>query len=219
MDCHAQGLADIPRPAIDEGLGMDNSPDQDHSNLDAPSAATFGPANLLGDTSGFESPATTQESDDADDALGEAQLKDLLDALDAFAEDDARREADRRRRMKERDQSILYAESQHLKRSAAPTLSPGGGRFCAPFMVILSCEDMNASIYYTTDGSTPDPRFALSQPLEITLDPGITQIQAIAISPCMEPSSTVHAKFAVYSKPTCLPVIPESAPVKVSCLI
>ena len=117
-----------------------------------------------------------------------------------FAEDDARREADRRRRAKEKEQAMLYEESKHLRTSVPPVLSPSGGRYCGPLTVSITCEVPTAVVYYTLDGSAPNPTYALTEPLQIVLEPGVTHIQAIAISPGMEQSQAIDAKFEVSSE-------------------
>jgi hypothetical protein len=131
-------------------------------------------------------------------AIGEKSIQDLLDALDAFAEEDARREVARQEQQKLRSQAILFADSEHLRATETPIITPAGGRFFGPLTATLEVDERDAQIFYTTDGSAPNPRYSLSEPLEIDIGLGVTHVKAIAVKPGMEPSAVVHVKFVIF---------------------
>jgi hypothetical protein len=59
-------------------------------------------------------------------------------------------------------------------------------------------QEPRATIYYTTDGTDPNPRFALTAPLQLDVGPGTTHVKAMAWARGCAPSPVVHAKFVVY---------------------
>ena len=194
-----------PFADVDDGGGGHPRGAEPSARLGTAATAEAHPGTGLGAGQGQGPGETAADAPSpTDTAAGEADLEDLLNALDAFAEDDARREAERRRRAREKEQAILYEESKHLRTSVPPVLSPSGGRYCGPLTVTLTCEVPTAVIFYTLDGTSPNPTYALTEPLELVLEPGVTHIQAISISPGMEPSQEVDAKFVVTSWPMCI---------------
>jgi hypothetical protein len=71
--------------------------------------------------------------------------------------------------------ALKYAEA-----AAAPTADPGIYVFMGDVSVTLATDELNASIYYTLDGSIPDPWSSLyTAPIELT---DTTTIQAIAVA-------------------------------------
>lgn len=83
-----------------------------------------------------------------------------------------------------------------------PTISPWGGRFPGGVATVtLACETTSASIYYTTDGSTPDNTDTLySGPFTLSVAASTT-IKAIAIDPGLSTtdSDVVTAVFEPWS--------------------
>ena len=79
---------------------------------------------------------------------------------------------------------VLYTRPSSSEASvAAPTFSPAACTFTQrPFQVSLSCATEGASIYYTTDGSTPDANngtlYTPSSPIVLT---NTTTVKAIAV--------------------------------------
>ena len=95
--------------------------------------------------------------------------------------------------------AYLYQEEGAVvvERVATPTFSPAGGNFDEPQNVTISCETPNSTIYYTTDGSTPDETSTLYTGA-ITVDKPMT-IKAIAVADGMEDS---YVASATYTLPT-----------------
>ena len=53
--------------------------------------------------------------------------------------------------------SLTYVEGDGIKRVAAPTFSPEGGTYSNIISIGIYSDTPNATIYYTLDGSTPNP--------------------------------------------------------------
>ena len=83
----------------------------------------------------------------------------------------------------------------------APTFSPAAGTYTSVQSVEISCETEGATIYYTTDGSTPD-NTSTEYTAAITVDANMT-IKAIAIKDAVS-SSIVSAAYVIN-----LPADPE----------
>jgi len=80
--------------------------------------------------------------------------------------------------------------------TATPVFNPGGGAYTAPVSVTITCSTPNSSIFYTTDGSTPNTASTpYSTPLNVST---ATTLKAIATAPGMDPS---YVATAVYSFP------------------
>ena len=77
---------------------------------------------------------------------------------------------------------------------AAPVISPNGGAFEDAQTVTITCATEGASIYYTTDGSTPTTSSTqYSEPIALT---ETTTINAIAVKEGLQDSAVVSAVFA-----------------------
>src|SRR5207237_411381 len=79
--------------------------------------------------------------------------------------------------------------------AATPALSPGGGTFTSSVTVTLTDSTPGATIYYTTDGSTPTTAStAYSGPITVTT----TQtIKAIAAAPGFTTSAVARATYTI----------------------
>jgi hypothetical protein len=79
---------------------------------------------------------------------------------------------------------------------ATPVFTPGGGIYTAPVSVSISCATTGASIYYTTDGSTPTPSSTpYTAPINIS---ATTTLKAVGVLPGMDNSLIA---MAVYTFP------------------
>jgi hypothetical protein len=78
---------------------------------------------------------------------------------------------------------------------STPTISPNGGSLAGTVTVTLSTDTVGASIYYTTDGSTPDETDTpYTVPFSVF---GVTTVQAIAYKDTMFDSLVSSADFRV----------------------
>lgn len=79
---------------------------------------------------------------------------------------------------------------------AAPIASPGAGSFGTPQAVSLSCSTPQATIFYTTDGSTPSAATSpiYANPLQV---PAALTIKAIAVAPNFQPSAVVTSSYVI----------------------
>lgn len=88
--------------------------------------------------------------------------------------------------------SVTYTIQQN---TTAPTFSLAGGSYIGAQDVTLTDTDTNATIYYTTDGTTPTTSSTIfSSPIPITQT---TTLQAIAVSSGENPSSVVSATYTI----------------------
>jgi hypothetical protein len=83
----------------------------------------------------------------------------------------------------------------NLPTVAMPTISPNGGSFSESVSVTLQTATSGASIYYTTDGSTPTQSSALYTGA-MTLTSNAT-VKAIAFKSSSNPSAVASASFTV----------------------
>ncbi len=91
---------------------------------------------------------------------------------------------------------------------AAPTMSPNGGTFTAPVSVTLSAP-VGASIYYTTNGSTPTTSSSLyTAPMTLS---STTTLKAIAVKNGMLNSTVASASFTINLPPTT--IVLSAAPI------
>lgn len=77
--------------------------------------------------------------------------------------------------------NILITGESNVPITQIPVFSVTGGNRCTPFDVTISCGTENASIYYTTDGTTPNDETGILYTGSIHID-ATTNLQAIAYS-------------------------------------
>jgi len=81
--------------------------------------------------------------------------------------------------------------------TAAPTFSPGAGRFDTPPMVTLASATAGATIRYTLDGSNPARAQGQTYRAPFALSQGRVPVNAIASSKCRFDSPVSEATYAV----------------------
>jgi hypothetical protein len=82
---------------------------------------------------------------------------------------------------------------------ATPTITPSGGSFTGPVLVTLQTGTLGASIYYTTDDSTPTQSSALYESA-LTL-PSSATVKAVALKNGSNPSAVASAFFTIATPP------------------
>ena len=80
---------------------------------------------------------------------------------------------------------------------ATPAFIPASGAVAAGTEVTISCETSGASIYYTTDGSTPTT--ASTQGTSVTVNAAMT-LKAIAVKEGMNDSAVAEANYTIKSE-------------------
>jgi hypothetical protein len=93
--------------------------------------------------------------------------------------------------------------------AATPVMSPAGGSYTSDQSVSISCSTSGATIYYTTDGSTPDIGDNVYSGA-ITITPGTTTLKAKAYRSGYDPSSTASQTYTVNYPNVADPVISPS---------
>jgi hypothetical protein len=89
----------------------------------------------------------------------------------------------------------LVATATYAIRAATPALSPSGGTFTSSVAVTLTDGTAGATIYYTTDGSTPTTSSATyAGPITVTQT---TTIKAIAGAPGYTTSAIASATYTI----------------------
>ncbi len=77
--------------------------------------------------------------------------------------------------------------------TATPTFNPSGGTYVLPQLVSISDATPGATIYYTTDGSTPTTASSVySGPILVIIQ---TTIKAMAVAPGWAPSAVATATY------------------------
>src|SRR5262249_20778328 len=83
--------------------------------------------------------------------------------------------------------------------AAEPHASVNSGLFGQPFNVLLSCETMDASIYYTLNGDTPSPTngtlFAGPIPVTGSSNKAVIPLRAVAYKTGLLPSSVLTRTY------------------------
>jgi hypothetical protein len=101
--------------------------------------------------------------------------------------------------------SVLLSKRNQVK-AATPVLNPPGGTFVGPVQVTISDSTAGATIYYTTDGSTPTTSSTVyTGPISVTRT---TTIKAMAAASGMANSDVASATYtivAVVATPTLSP--------------
>ena len=84
--------------------------------------------------------------------------------------------------------------------AATPTFSPEPGTYTSAQSVTISCTTPGATIYYTTDGSTPDnTKTQYTGAISVT---ATTTIKAIAYAAGYDPSAVASATYTINAAPT-----------------
>ena len=95
------------------------------------------------------------------------------------------------------DDIVLKGEQAPLTTVATPVISPNGGAVVSGTEVTITCATEGASIYYTTDGSTPT---SSSTPYNPSSKPTITTattLKAIAVKYGMDDSNVAEAEYTI----------------------
>jgi len=86
---------------------------------------------------------------------------------------------------------------------AKPVISPAGGNVSAPVPVSISCTETGASIYYSTDGSTPSATSATSTLYSTAFQvTATTTVKAIAVKSGMDDSEIASETYTFMSGAT-----------------
>src|SRR5205814_2730708 len=89
----------------------------------------------------------------------------------------------------------VVATATYTIRAATPALSPGSGTYTSAVVVTLTDSTAGATIYYTTDGSTPTTASAAyAGPITVTQT---TTIKAIAGAPGYTTSPVAGATYTI----------------------
>lgn len=98
--------------------------------------------------------------------------------------------------------SWTYSTQALAPVTSVPVFSPQAGSYSAPQNVALSSATAGAVIYYTTNGTTPTTSSSstvYSMPIAVTAS---ETIEAIAVAPNAQPSSTAIAAYTIQSAGT-----------------
>jgi hypothetical protein len=91
--------------------------------------------------------------------------------------------------------------SNNAPLTATPTFSPGAGTYSTPQSVTIADSTPNASIYYTTNGTTPSTGSTLyTGPIQVSTS---ETLQAIALAPGFSQSAVASAGYTIGSTSTC----------------
>lgn len=91
----------------------------------------------------------------------------------------------------------------------APTFTPGSGATDTLIEVVIACENANAAIYYTTDGTTPDAESNLYGEAIVLNTEGEHTINAIAILEGWDNSEVATATYTITVPTPPTPPTPE----------
>ncbi len=103
--------------------------------------------------------------------------------------------------------SATYVINLAVQQAAAPTFSPAAGTFTSAQNITLNDSVSGATIYYTTDGSTPTTTsHVYSGPIALA-DPSQTTINAIATASGYTTSVVASAAYTINQPPAATPSI------------
>jgi hypothetical protein len=89
---------------------------------------------------------------------------------------------------------------------ANPTFAPVAGTYYAPFKMVLSTTTLNAKIYYTLSGATPDSISGTLYADSVAISDTLTTVKAIAYANGMTPSDIVTAVYQIIVVPASTPL-------------
>jgi hypothetical protein len=97
------------------------------------------------------------------------------------------------------DSAVASATYTIQQPAATPTFSPPGGMYLMGMPVSISDATPGATIYYTTDGSTPTTSSPVyTGPIQLSSSPlTTTTIKAIAVAPGSSQSSVASATYTI----------------------
>ena len=99
--------------------------------------------------------------------------------------------------------SVTYSNSG-APSVATPTFSPAAGTYSEAQNVTISCTTTGATIYYTTDGTTPTTSSSVySTPIAISTT---TTVKAMAVKTGMTNSSVASATYTIQAAPTVITI-------------
>ena len=102
---------------------------------------------------------------------------------------------------------VVYAATGGTPTCENPSFSPVAGAVASGTNVSISSTTEGATIYYTTDGSTPTTSSATAQPIEITT---ATTIKAIAVKYGYDNSDVATAAYTIVTPKTIAQIMPTS---------
>ena len=97
--------------------------------------------------------------------------------------------------VKEGMSNSAVATAEYVIRAATPTFTPEAGTYTSPQNVTISCATTGATIYYTTDGSTPTTSSNVYSPAISVSE--TTTIKAIAVKSGMDNSEVASATYTI----------------------
>jgi hypothetical protein len=89
------------------------------------------------------------------------------------------------------------ASASYTLQTATPTFNPPGGKYVLNLTVSISDATPGATIYYTTDGSTPTTSSAVYTGPIVNLPLTTTTIKAIAVAPGRSQSTVASATYTI----------------------
>lgn len=95
------------------------------------------------------------------------------------------------------DDIVLKGEKSAITKVSAPLISPSGGAVVSGTEVSISCVTVDASIFYTTDGSVPSSTSLAYNPSSKPTITANTTIKAIAIKEGLTDSDVATASFTI----------------------